>query len=309
MSFFEHPIGVRVSACEGRGTLRRFRSQLLSDVVEAIWDCEIPDGDFAKTLAIKCAPGTSLWLMAQYRVPAEIRQGTRLLPMKCAIQIRSHAVTMRPTGAFGAVIVCLRPDAASRIVEAPLGDFANANIDLGGLFGAREVAMCDEMLAGTGTSEERVSGIHSFLLRRLRPHTDSLSSQAVLHLRRDPTMQMHALAEKLDVSSRHLSRAFNAAFGISPKRFARLVRFQRLLAERPNCGSWAQIAHACGLTDQSHLVREFQDIVGESPTEFFTRELSIGTKGTGEANLIIQRADPAVSEARTPVANAALAVK
>jgi AraC-like DNA-binding protein len=295
MNFVEYPIGIcaGVPAGEGLGTLRCFRSRLLSDVVEAIWDCDIPDGDFAKALTIKCAPGTSLWLMGQYRTPPEMRQGTRLLPTKCATQIQSHAVTLRPSGALGVVLVCLRSDAASRIVEAPLSEFANANIDLQGLFSAREVAVCDDMLAVARTSKERIAGIQSFLLRHLRPHTDSLASRAALQLRKDPTLRMHHLAAKFGVSSRHLSRAFSAAFGIGPKRFARLARFQKVLAERRNGRSWAQVAQACGLTDQPHLVSEFQDIVGESPTEFFNHELRIGAAGMDEGNLIIQHSRPA----------------
>ena len=294
MNFVEYTIGVHedASSREGVGTLRCFRSPSLSDIIEAIWDCDIPDGDFAKALTIKCVPGTSLWLMGQYRTPAEIRQGTRLLPTKCATQIQSHAVTLRPTGALGVVIVCLRSDAASRIVEAPLSEFVNANIHLGSLFGLREVAMCDDLLAGARTSNERIAGVQSFLFRRLRPHTDSLTSRAALYLRRDPTMQIHSLAAGLDVSVRHLSRAFTAALGISPKRFARLARFQKILAERRNGLSWAQVADACGLTDQAHLVREFQDIVGETPTELFMHELGIGAKGMDEANLIIQHTRP-----------------
>jgi AraC-like DNA-binding protein len=294
MNFVEYPIGTHEngSAREGVGTLRCFRSPALSDIIEAIWDCDIPDGDFAKALTIKCAPGTSLWLMGQYRTPAEIRQGTRLLPTKCATQIQSHAVTLRPTGALGVVIVCLRSDAASRIVGAPLREFVNANIHLGGLFSLHEVAMCDDMLAGARTSNERIAGVQSFLFRHLRPHTDSLASRAALHLRRDPTVQIHSLAAKLDVSARHLSRAFTAALGVSPKRFARLARFQKLLAGRRNGLSWAQVAHACGLTDQPHLVREFQDMVGETPTELFMHELCMGAEGMDEANLIIQRARP-----------------
>jgi hypothetical protein len=43
---------------------------------------------------------------------------------------------------------------------------------------------------------------------------------------------------------------------------------------------------------QAHLVREFRDIVGESPTEFFTHELRMGAEGMDEANLIIQRPVP-----------------
>ena len=292
MNFVEYPIGAYGNAPARVGTLSRFRSHLLSDIIEAIWDCDIPDGEFAKALTIKCAPGTSLWLMGQYRAPAEMRQGTWLLPTKCATQIQSQAVTLRPTGALGVVIVCLRSDAASRIVGAPLREFADATIHLGNLFRAREVTMCDDMLAGARTSEERIAGIQSFLLRHLRPHNDSLASRAALQLRKDPTMQIHSLAAKLGLSARHLARAFNAAFGISPKRFARLARFQKILAERRHGQSWAQVACACGLTDQAHLVREFRDIVGESPTEFFTHELRMGAEGMDEANLIIQRPVP-----------------
>ncbi|HTF66414.1 MAG TPA: helix-turn-helix domain-containing protein [Edaphobacter sp.] len=108
-------------------------------------------------------------------------------------------------------------------------------------------------------------------------------------------MQIHPLAAKLGCSARHLARAFNAAFGISPKRFARLARFQKILAERRYGQSWAQVAYACGLTDQAHLVREFHDIVGESPTEFFTHELRMGAGGMDEANLIIQHSGPTAS--------------
>jgi AraC-like DNA-binding protein len=93
------------------------------------------------------------------------------------------------------------------------------------------------MLAGAPTSEERIAGIQSFLLRHLRPHIDNLASRAALYLRKEPTIQMHSLAAKLGCSARHLSRAFNAAFGISPKRFARLAGFQKMTAERRN--GWA----------------------------------------------------------------------
>ena len=291
MTFVEYPLGIATnpSARQGTGILRCFRSPLLSDIVEAIWDCDIPDGDFAKTVTIKCAPGTSLQLIGQYRKPAQIQQRTELLPAKCATHIQSHAVTLRPTGPLGLVIVCLRSDAASRIVQAPLREFANANLHLGELFSACEVAMCDDMLAAAQTSEERISGVQSFLLRHLRPHADSLANRAARHLRHDPNMQVHSLAARLDSSPRHLSRAFKAVFGISPKRFSRLARFQKILAARRTGRSWAQVAQACGLTDQAHLVSEFRDIVGESPTDFFTRELCTGAQGMEDANLIIQR--------------------
>lgn len=295
MNFVEYPIGVgeNASAKEEAGVLRYFRSPPpLSDIVDAIWDCDIPDATLAKSLVIKCAPGTSLQIVGQYRRPAEIHQNGKLLPAKFATHIQSHAVTLRPTGAFGVFIVSLRSDATRRIFQAPLGEFGNANCYLGEVFTAWELAMCGEMLATARTSEERVARIQNFLLRRLRPHTDSLANRAALYLKHNPTIQMSSLAARLGTSSRNLSRTFSDAFGLTPKRFARLARFQKILAERRLGRSWAQIAHACGLADQAHLIDEFHDLVGEAPTAFFTNELGVGGKCVDDASLIIQRAAP-----------------
>ena len=295
MNYVGYPISVdaKASAKEETGILRCFRSPPpLSDIVEAIWDCDIPDASFAKSLIVKCAPGASLQLVGQYRRPAAISQRDKPLPPKFATHIQSHAVTFRPTGAFGILIVSLRSDAASRIFQAPLGEFSNANLYLGELFTAWELAMCGEMLATAQTSEERVAGVQTFLLRRLRPYTDSLANRAACYLRESPTIQMSSLAARLGTSSRNLSRTFSDAFGLSPKRFARLARFQKILAERRLGRSWAQIANACGLTDQAHLIDEFHDLVGEAPTDFFAQELGLRASGMDEVNLIIQRAAP-----------------
>lgn len=228
--------------------------------------------------------------MGQYRARAEMRHGTRRLPNQCATQVQSHSVTVHPTGALGFIIVCLRADAASRIVAAPLGELANANVPLEGLFSAGEVAACKDFLAAARTSTERVVGIQTFLLQHLRPPTDHFASRAARHLINDPTTQMHSLAARLDFSARHVARVFSTMFGISPKRFARLARFQKIVSGRRNGLTWAQVAHDCGLTDQAHLVKEFHGIVGESPTEFFAHELPTGAAGLDEANLIIQHA-------------------
>ena len=163
--FVECPIDVQTNASEqtGVGAFRCFRPRCLLGIVDAIWDLDIPDSDVARTLTIKHAPGTSLLLMAQYRAPVLVRHCNRELPTKCAIQIQARAVILRPTGALGLIIVCLRPDAASRIVDAPLGEFADASIHLGKLFGAGEVSTCDDMLAGARNSPERIATVE-FLL-------------------------------------------------------------------------------------------------------------------------------------------------
>jgi AraC-like DNA-binding protein len=289
--FLEYPIELRTStpAQDSAGAFRCLRSRCLVGIVDSIWDIDVPDGDAARTLTIKYAPSTSLVLLAQYRSPVQIRHRDRDLPTKCAIHIQAHTATLRPTGALGVLIVCLRPDAVSQIVDASLGDFADTSIPMKNLFSAGDVSACDDMLAGSRSSLERMAMVEAFLLRRLRPRADSLARHVAQSLRKDPTLQVENLASKLGVSARHLARSFHATFGMGPKQFSRLARFERMMAERRNGLSWAEVACACGLSDQAHLVREFKAIAGERPTEFFGRELSFGAHGIGRANFVVQR--------------------
>lgn len=78
---------------------------------------------------------------------------------------------------------------------------------------------------------------------------------------------MNAVADELGVSDRHLRRMFREAFGIGPKTFARLARFQRALsvAREDERAAWATIAADAGYYDQAHLIAEFQAIAGAPP--------------------------------------------
>ncbi|MBR0735986.1 hypothetical protein JQ581_03525 [Bradyrhizobium liaoningense] len=91
MNVIDHStdFGTRAPAAIGAGSIRCFRPKLLTGIIDAIWDLDIPDSETAKAFTIKWAPGTSLLLMAQYRAPALVRQGGRILPYKCATQIQS----------------------------------------------------------------------------------------------------------------------------------------------------------------------------------------------------------------------------
>jgi AraC-like DNA-binding protein len=76
------------------------------------------------------------------------------------------------------------------------------------------------------------------------------------------------LARQLGVTDRHLRRVMVDETGIAPRHFARIQRFHALLrssdvAPRP---SWAALAAYHGYADQSHLIREVQDLAGVTPT-------------------------------------------
>jgi AraC-like DNA-binding protein len=55
---------------------------------------------------------------------------------------------------------------------------------------------------------------------------------------------------------------------MSPKVFGRLERLQRALTIGNASGEWAGTAVAAGYFDQSHMVREFRELMGETPVGF-----------------------------------------
>jgi AraC-like DNA-binding protein len=83
-----------------------------------------------------------------------------------------------------------------------------------------------------------------------------------------PTASLDAWTRSLGCSARTLERQFGRWVGLSPKEFARLLRFQRALrlaAERPGI-AWAVVAARAGYSDQAHLGRDFRQFAGAAPT-------------------------------------------
>jgi AraC-like DNA-binding protein len=82
------------------------------------------------------------------------------------------------------------------------------------------------------------------------------------------------LARQVGVSRKHLAATFRAELGMTPKRFARLVRFDRLLRHLRtgrDGRDWTIAALDHGYYDQAHFVREFRAFTGLTPGELRRR--------------------------------------
>lgn len=85
------------------------------------------------------------------------------------------------------------------------------------------------------------------------------------------TVTVSTLADEAGVSARYLRNAFSQVHGISPKQFSRFVRFQHameLIAQSEDSTQAQSLALACGYSDQSHLVHEFNEFAGMTPGRF-----------------------------------------
>lgn len=102
------------------------------------------------------------------------------------------------------------------------------------------------------------------------PRADEVVMNAVRAIRvSGGSASIDALAEVHGIALRTLQRRFSAQLGVSPKLFARIVRFHRVCtAWRREPGTLARVAADAGYCDESHLIRDFRAFVGEPPTAF-----------------------------------------
>lgn len=83
-------------------------------------------------------------------------------------------------------------------------------------------------------------------------------------------MRIQELAQKTHYSERQLCRIFEKRIGISPKAFARMIRFQYVVLAilyNPGC-SLIEYLSELGYADQAHFQREFKGYMGITPGYF-----------------------------------------
>jgi len=95
-------------------------------------------------------------------------------------------------------------------------------------------------------------------------------------------IEVGALAGHLDISRKHLHQLFTRETGVSPKAYARLVRFERAIeclqasVAGRRSDPLAEVAFACGYADQAHMAREFTGFAGAPPSILLARMMGTG---------------------------------
>lgn len=110
----------------------------------------------------------------------------------------------------------------------------------------------------------------SFLKQKLLkiPLTSPYSRAILHHIKKhDGNISLQELAKKYQVSNRFLEKIFKKEIGLSPKFYARLIRFKqaaRMMMAQPQL-SQNEVAFRCGYYDVSHLHRDFLKFGGFPP--------------------------------------------
>lgn len=166
------------------------------------------------------------------------------------------------------------PQTGYLFLDGPVAAFNDQSADLDSIL-PRAARLPGERIDGADTIHDAIRILESWCLRRLRQHAPtsrdrhfSYACKAIL--RRKGVVAIAALARELRISNRYMERLFLERSGISPKLFARIIRFQHALGflSRPAAPALATIAQEAGYFDQPHFIREFRRFTGLSPREF-----------------------------------------
>lgn len=171
--------------------------------------------------------------------------------------------------------VSFKPGGAFAFVQETAGEFSDRHVPLEATWGA-DAAELYERLLESSTPAERFQSVAAFLLARLAeaPARHPAVTIALRELTRTAAPPTIAdVVHRAGVSPRRLIELFRKEVGLPPKVISRIQRFQRALqtlAMREDV-DWAPLALDCGYYDQSHLIRDFHDFAGLSPTAYLAQ--------------------------------------
>jgi len=168
--------------------------------------------------------------------------------------------------------VRFRPGMAPAFLRARAAEFTDSAVPLDQVWGRGGAALSDE-LAAAQSARRRVARLERELLLRLadaRPPEPCVAAALHFISRGRGAVSIRAACQFAGVTRQHLARRFAEHVGVPPKLFARVARFQGLLAglrcARPV--GWSEAAAHAGYYDQSHLIADFRQFAGTTPERF-----------------------------------------
>jgi AraC-like DNA-binding protein len=168
--------------------------------------------------------------------------------------------------------VNFRPGGAFPFFRAPASAMSDQHVELDALWG-RDGELLRERLLDAPTPEAKLRALENAIVESAaRPFERDLCIDfAVDAFERGVTVR--EVTSRLGMTPRRFIDRFVQKVGLTPKRFARVQRFQRLLSavERGHRIDWARAAVACGYFDQAHLIHDFSTFAGINPTAYGPR--------------------------------------
>jgi AraC-like DNA-binding protein len=172
-------------------------------------------------------------------------------------------------GRFEVFTIHFQASGFHQLFDFPMPELTDRAYEAKAVIGSIAAEM-EAKLADALTFRERVDIAASILLRRVggRNVPDAVArsaNRAILDL---GVLSIAQWAAAAGLGVRQFERKFLQQVGVTPRLYARIVRFQAALKAKlaAPSRSWTDIAHDLGFYDQMHMVHDFRRFSDEGPT-------------------------------------------
>lgn len=254
-------------------TLRVFRPcPLLAPYVDAFWDYENLTGEASAYLSI--LPDTATYLCFLYQDPLLTAHGSRTYRTRSGVAgFQSFRNDLRGTGTISGVSARLTPWGLNVFRRGVAKDCAERRVDCRDLFPKDDIERIEDELARLPSPADRVAHVERYLLSMFEPgNEDRLVRHACDQIvSSGGNLRIADMARSVGLSRRTLERRFIDHIGATPKKVSRVIRLRSAILERARLPGWADVAHAVGYYDQSHMIHDFLELYGMTPETLYPR--------------------------------------
>jgi AraC-like DNA-binding protein len=234
-----------------------------------------------------CSYVSFLWLSESYHQPhpVELILPTATVdmvvdlaqvdsPRSVVSGVQSRAVELDTAGRLSLIGARFKPGGAFALLGIPAVELHNCTVSLDTVWGHRAEQL-REQLHLAELPLERFQILEAFLTERLdgnSPLSEVVRhSVNVIHGAGD-AVSIQTLALGSGMSPTRFSTLFGEHVGLTPKSYARIVRFQRAIAAigAATHVDFASIALGCGYFDQAHFNHDFRSFCGVAPSGYLT---------------------------------------
>lgn len=214
--------------------------------------------------------------------------GEAILQPRCFVfgQL-SRPLEIQPTGITGIFAVRFKPDGFAPFATVSLSDIKDKAVPMHQLFEKDGETLAQSVIESNTTSD-RIRLVENFLLMKLQQSevvNELIRSTIDAMLESRGKLAIKDISIEKRVSRRSIERRMVATTGLSPKKLSKIIRLQSILKQLINGKhtSLTALAYDADYYDQSHFIKDFKDITGITPKQFYGDNLKMSSIFYGES--------------------------
>lgn len=166
-----------------------------------------------------------------------------------------------------------KPGGAFAFFGGSAREFEDCHLSLQDIWGG-DAERLHQRVVRAETAEDKIDILFRALAERADECVRHPAVEIALNRFSRAALSVESVAREAEVSVKRLGRLFAEQVGMTPKRYLRVARFQRILAAvhvAPKV-DWMEVVERHGYHDQPHFIREFKEFSGFTPSDYFRRK-------------------------------------